>query len=168
MSPHDEARSENLIICALARADWQHVLQSGLTRHSLMSFHARYKYQLMAQNPAQYKVLGKLLGSMGHADAAQLGPRYFNLLVIALELPATRGTHANALLHLSGYLRKAISRENKQEIRRIIEQYLNGDLPLQAPIDLLNHHFGLHPDPYVLKQVYLQPHPESARLRNAI
>ncbi|WP_166363896.1 DUF1722 domain-containing protein [Pseudomonas akapageensis] len=159
---------ENAIIRMRARSDWQQLLQGDLSRHALMSFHARYKYQLMANNPSQYRVLGKLLGSMGRSDATELGPRYFSLLMNALNRCATRGNHANVLLHLSGYLRHSINAQDKQEIRQLIEAYRQGAIPLAAPIDLLKHHFEQHPDPYVLQQVYLQPHPEAPGPRNAL
>jgi uncharacterized protein YbgA (DUF1722 family) len=33
---------------------------------------------------------------------------------------------------------------------------------------LLQHHLLRHPDPYLLQQAYLQPHPPELSLRNAI
>ncbi len=162
------ALQENRIAQAYAYDDWQRLLQQGLSRQALTGFHARYKYLLMAHNPLQYKALGKLMGSMEHSDATQLGPYYFSQLMTALERCATRGTHTNVLLHLSGYLRRAISAEDKQALRESIEQYRQGVVPLNVPITLLKDYFRRYPNPYVLQQVYLQPYPESLSVRNAI
>ena len=41
-------------------------------------------------------------------------------------------------------------------------------MPLVVSLTLLKHHFRQHPDPYISRQVYLQPHPENLSLRNAI
>jgi uncharacterized protein YbgA (DUF1722 family) len=41
-------------------------------------------------------------------------------------------------------------------------------VPLVAPITLIKHHFRRHPHPYIEHQAYLQPHPESLGLRNAL
>lgn len=41
-------------------------------------------------------------------------------------------------------------------------------MPLVVPLTLLKHHLRKHPDPYLLQQTYLQPHPESLGLRNAV
>ncbi|MNC78947.1 hypothetical protein D3C75_1312910 [compost metagenome] len=71
------------------------------------------------------------------------------------------------LLHLSGYLRQAICAEDKREVHESIEQYHQGKVPLTAPIALLQHHFNLHPDPYVQQQVYLQSHPQDPSLCDA-
>ncbi|MEF9899190.1 MAG: DUF523 and DUF1722 domain-containing protein [Pseudomonas sp.] len=165
----DPVLRENFITRVYAFADWQQLQTEGLSRGALIAFHARYKYQLMANNPQQYKVLGKLLGSMTRDDDPQvLGQHYFSQLMLALRRCASRGNHSNVLLHLSGYLRAALSQDDRQEIRQLINQYHAGIVPLVVPLTLLKHHLRCHPDPYLQKQVYLQPHPEGLSLRNAI
>ena len=165
---NDPVLRENFLTRVFAYSAWQELLRNGLSRRSLTEFHARYKYQLMAHNPVQYKALGKLLGDMGTTDARELGPRYFSALMTALKQCATRGTHSNVLQHLSGYFKQTISREDKQEIQHVIGQYRLGIVPLVVPLTLLKHHLRHHPDPYIAQQVYLQPHPENLSLRNAI
>ncbi|CAK9891305.1 MULTISPECIES: YbgA family protein [Pseudomonas] len=165
----DPVLRENFITRVYAYADWQQVIANGISRGALITFHARYKYQLMAHNPQQYKTLGKLLGSMSRDDDPEvLAPHYFSQLMQALRRCASRGTHSNVLLHLSGYLRDALSRDDKQEIQQLIAQYHAGVVPLVVPLTLLKHHLRNHPDPYLAQQVYLQPHPENLSLRNAI
>lgn len=165
----DPVLRENFITRVYAYADWQHLLSEGLSRGTLIAFHARYKYQLMANNPEQYKALGKLLGSMTRDDDPRvLGPHYFSQLMLALRRCASRGNHSNVLLHLSGYLRKALSQDDRREFHHLINQYHAGIVPLVVPLTLLKHHLRRHPDPYLLQQVYLQPHPQSLGLRNAI
>ena len=164
----DPVLQENFLTRVLACSAWQQLCQEGLTRRGLTDFHSRYKYLLMAHNPQQYKVLGNLLGNMGHSDPKELGARYFSELMAALKKCATRGTHANVLQHLSGYLKQAISREDKQEVQHVISQYRLGIVPLVVPLTLLKHHFNQHPDPYIAQQVYLQPPPENLSLRNTI
>ncbi|NWB98918.1 DUF1722 domain-containing protein [Pseudomonas gingeri] len=165
---NDAVLRENFLTRVFAYAAWQTLCQAGLSRRSLTEFHARYKYLLMAHNPLQYKVLGHLLGSMGKADAETIGPRYFSQLMAALKKCATRRTHTNVLQHLSGYLKQTLSADDKQEMLQVIGQYHQGIVPLVVPLTLLKHHFRQHPDPYIARQVYLQPHPENLSLRNAI
>jgi uncharacterized protein YbgA (DUF1722 family)/uncharacterized protein YbbK (DUF523 family) len=165
---NDPVLRENFITRVFVYADWQALLRSGLSRRGLTEFHTRYKYQLMANNPAQYRVLGKMLGSMANADPDDIGPRYFSELMSALKKCATRGTHTNVLQHLNGYFKKTMSPGDSQEMQRLIAQYRQGVVPLVVPLTLLKHHLRQHPDPYVSQQVYLQPHPENLSLRNAI
>jgi uncharacterized protein YbgA (DUF1722 family) len=160
----DDSLSESVQVRARACLDWQALQAQGLSQHGLMTFHSRYKYQLMANNPPQYKVLGNLLGTMGRGDANEIGPRYFSQLMVALTRCATRGTHSNVLQHLSGYLKQAISADEKQELQRLITQYREGLVPLEVPLTRLKQLFHRHPNPYVNQQVYLQPHPENLSL----
>lgn len=165
---NDAVLRENFITRVFAYAAWQDLLKAGVTRRSLTEFHSRYKYQLMANDPVQYKVLGNLLGNMGRSDPNEIAQRYFSDLMAALKKPATRRTHTNVLQHISGYLKQTLTAADKQEIQELIAQYHQGIVPLIVPLTLLKHHFRQHPDPYVALQVYMQPHPENLSLRNAI
>lgn len=165
---NDAVLRENFLTRVFAYAEWQRLLASGLSRKAICDFHARYKYQLMASNPEQYKALGRQLADLGRHDPAEFGPRYFSQLMAALKRCATRGTHSNVLQHLSGYLKRALSSDERQEIAQLIEQYRRGIVPLVVPLTLLKHHFRRHPDDYVARQAYLQPHPENLSLRNAL
>ena len=165
---NDPVLRENFMTRVYAYSAWQELCKQGITRRSLTEFHARYKYQLMAHHPVQYKILGSLLGSLGKQDPKDIAPHYFRELMKALRKCATRRTHTNVLQHISGYLKQSISPEDKQEVQQLIAQYLHGIVPLVEPLTLLKHHFRLHPHPYIAHQVYLQPHPENLSLRNAI
>ncbi|MGJ7513574.1 YbgA family protein [Pseudomonas baetica] len=165
---NDPVLRENFLTRVFAYSAWQQLLKEGLSRRALTDFHSRYKYLLMAHNPVQYKALGALLGNMGRSTPQELGPYYFSELMTALKKCATRRTHTNVLQHLSGYLKQAISAEDKQEVQQVIGQYRHGIVPLVVPLTLLKHHFRQHPDPYIAQQVYLQPHPENLSLRNTI
>ena len=165
---NDPVLRENFVTRVFAYAAWHELLNAGLTRRSLTEFHSRYKYQLMANDPVQYKALGNLLGNMGRSDPNDIAAQYFSELMAALKKCATRRTHTNVLQHLTGYLKQTISAADKQEIQQLITQYHQGIVPLIVPLTLLKHHFRQHPDPYVALQVYMQPHPENLSLRNAI
>jgi uncharacterized protein YbgA (DUF1722 family)/uncharacterized protein YbbK (DUF523 family) len=165
---NDPVLRENFITRVFAYAAWQDLLKAGVTRRGLTEFHSRYKYQLMANDPVQYQVLGNRLGNMGRSDPMEIAPQYFSDLMAALKKPATRHTHTNVLQHLSGYLKKTLTANDKEEIQQLITQYHRGIVPLIVPLTLLKHHFRQHPDPYVALQVYMQPHPENLSLRNAI
>ncbi|MEO4047521.1 DUF523 and DUF1722 domain-containing protein [Pseudomonas sp. CAU 1711] len=165
---HDPVLRENFLNRVFVYARWQRLLADGLSRRALLDFHARHKYLLMATSPQQQHALGRLLADAGRQDPAELGPRYFRQLMAALGLRASRGTHSNVLQHLSGYLKRALSREEKHELQRLIDQYRGGVVPLVAPLTLLRHHFRRHPDQYVARQDYLQPYPDELSLRNQL
>ncbi|MGV6475885.1 YbgA family protein [Azotobacter vinelandii] len=165
---HDPVLCENFVTRVFVHAEWRQSLGQGLSRRTLLDFHARHKYLLMASHPQQYRALGQLLGDVGRHAPEEFGPRYFVRLMAALRRCASRGGHGNVLQHLCGYLRPALEPGERAELQRLIEQYRLGILPLVVPLTLLKHHFRRHPHPYVARQVYLQPHPEELGLRNAI
>lgn len=166
---HDPVLRENFISRVYAYADWQRLLAAGLSRGALVRFHSRYKYLLMANNPKAYREIGRVLGSLTREDdPAAVGAQYFSQLMQALRRCANRGTHSNVLQHLSGYLRKALGQADRAELQNVIGQYQQGIVPLVVPLTLLKHHLRNHPDPYLSQQAYLQPHPESLGLRNAV
>lgn len=165
---NDPILRENFITRVFAYSEWQQLLRESLTRKRLIDFHSRYKYLLMATNPMQYKLLGRMLGNLSQHDINELAPRYFSELMSALKSCATRRTHSNVLQHLSGYLKQSLSSDEKQEMQQLIGQYRYGVVPLVVPMTLLKHHFRRHPDTYIAQQVYLQPHPENLSLRNAL
>ncbi len=164
----DPALRENFITRVFAYYNWQQLEKEGLSHQGIIDFHVRYKYCLMAHSPVDYTTLGRLLADAGKSDPHTLGKRYFSALMEALSHIATRKTHTNVLMHLQGYLKKALSAEEKQELAHIIEQYRCDHIPLIVPITMLKHYFAKYPDPYISKQAYLQPYPDDLSLRNAI
>jgi len=165
---NDPVIRENFLTRVFAYTSWQQLCAQGLTRHAVITFHSRYKYQLMAHSPRQYNVLGQRLARIGDQPLDSFAPAYFRDFMQALGTCATRGTHSNVLQHLVGYLKHDLPSAEKAEMQRLIDQYRAGVIPLVVPLTLLKHHFRLHPYPYVGAQAYLQPHPEDLSLRNAI
>ena len=165
---NDPVLRENFMTRVFAYAQWRELLSSGLTLKKLYDFHARYKYQLMANSPADCTALGRMLANSKKERLGILANNYFSLFMSALKKIANRGSHTNVLQHLSGYVKKSLDSADKRELQILIQQYRDSIVPLIVPLTLLKHHFNRHPDRYIAEQVYLQPHPENLSLRNAI
>ena len=164
----DPVLRENFVMRVYALHNWRRFEAEGLSAAGLIDFHSRYKYALMAHDPAGYGELGRLLADAGGQDPVALGQRYFAGLMRSLAKKAGRGGHANVLMHLQGYLKTRLEPREKQVLTEAIEQYRRGILPLIVPVTLLKHHFTVHPDEYVNRQAYLQPYPDDLSLRNLI
>ncbi|MDY6981847.1 MAG: DUF523 and DUF1722 domain-containing protein [Pseudomonadota bacterium] len=154
---------ENFVTRVFALHEWKQLLRDGVSIAALTHFHARYKYTLMAQSLPHYESLGRMLATAGANDVEQVAERYVAALMEGLKHHATRGTHANVLMHLQGYLKKHLSADEKRELAALIDEYRRGLVPLVAPIRLLRQHFESHPDPYIAQQVYLHPRTDRAR-----
>lgn len=164
----DPVLKENFVTRVFAYHHWQQLQAGGLSAAGLVDFHSRYKYTLMAHDPAGYTHLGQMIAGVGRQDPDELGPRYFEGLMKALEKKATRRSHTNVLMHLQGYLKKQLTAREKEKLGESIEQYRTGILPLIVPVTLLKHHFHSHPNDYIARQAYLEPYPDDLRLRNLI
>jgi len=163
----DPALRENFVSRTFVYAHWQQLIASGLSAAKLIEFHARYKYLLMAHSIEHYRSAGRLLSDLS-GDLEERASDYFACLMSGLSKLATRGSHANVLAHLQGYVKRSLDSADRQELARLIEEYRTGALPLLAPLTLLRHHLTHHAEDYALRQIYLDPHPPAAGLRRAL
>jgi uncharacterized protein YbgA (DUF1722 family)/uncharacterized protein YbbK (DUF523 family) len=148
---------------------WHQGERAAWTRVSLMGFHERHKYVLMARNQAALRRLGRLLGASDKRQpAADLAAAYRQGLTAALSRPATRRGHTNVLHHLAGYVSDALDREDRAELAETIERYRLGLVPLVVPLTLLRHHVRRQGVEYLRDQVYLEPHPHELMLLNHV
>jgi len=136
---------------------WQELLAGGLTRQEFIDFHTRHKLALMAHGHEHYQRLGQMVAHIADHPLDEFAHDYIGELMAALTHRATNPLQANVLEHLMGYLKNHLDRDDKTELREVIEAYRVGRIPLLAPITLLRQHFRKHPDPWVEKQVYLRP-----------
>lgn len=167
---NDAALRENFIIRVYTYQRWQSLVKAGLTAKSIVDFHSRHKYLVMAHDHLAYKNLGQLVAKAGTEDRYELATQYITELMQALSNPPKRGKHCNVMHHLMGYLKKWISPKDKGELLNVIEDYRLGILPLIVPITLLKHHLQRWQEQqnYVLQQVYLSPYPHELGLRSQI
>lgn len=165
---NDPVLRENFIERVFVYSRWQGLEAVGLTAARILDFHTRHKLMIMAHGQRAYRDLGRMVARCGDQDPEDFGARYINDLMAALRTPAGRKSHTNVLQHVQGYLKHHIDTGDKQELNEVIESYRLGRVPLVVPITLLNHHFRRHPDEYMQRQYYLNPHPPELMLRNLI
>ncbi|SEL76529.1 Uncharacterized conserved protein YbgA, DUF1722 family [Colwellia chukchiensis] len=161
---NDPILRENFVARVYAYRHWQAVVESGISKHKLTSFHAQYKYTLMSHDLVAYKNLGRLLA---RADLAvdDMAAQYIAGLMTALTKPATRKNHANTLSHIQGYFSKYLNKEQRKELSAQVDAYRNALVPLMVPLTLINHYLLAHPNDYLAQQAYLNPYPEALKLR---
>lgn len=165
---NDPVLRENFVTRVFAYHDWQQLLAQGLTAARLIAFHSRYKYLVMAHRPTAYRALGRLLAALKGPSLSQVAERYITQLMQALRQPANRKGHTNVLQHLQGYFKRQLSAAQREELAQLIQRYRTGELPLLAPMTLLQHYLREHPNDYLGRQVYLSPHPAALGLRYSL
>ena len=146
---------------------WLEFLKKGGSTKDLLEFHTNHKLLMLAHSPKHVTILGRFIaGSKGYAG--QLNNVYIETMMEGLNLPATTKKHTNVLSHIMGYFKKQLTADEKQELLEIIENYHKGFIPLIVPITMLNHYVRKYDEPYLKKQVYLNPSPLELMLRNHV
>jgi uncharacterized protein YbgA (DUF1722 family)/uncharacterized protein YbbK (DUF523 family) len=166
---HDPALRENFIERIFVHERWTRFLRDERSPGGLVRFHTAHKMSLLAHHPSLYTELGRLVADAGGRGFEDLLTRYEALFAEAMGTLAKRGRHSNVLQHLTGFLKAALSADEKTELGETIEDYRRGLLPLVVPITLIKHHFRRHDAPeWVHRQVYLTPYPKELMLRNHV
>ncbi|USD67914.1 DUF523 and DUF1722 domain-containing protein [Vibrio sp. SCSIO 43136] len=161
----DPYLKENFILRVFALSDFYQTMGDNPTAGKVVAFHSRYKLTLMAHHPESYKELGRLVANLGDVDIDSFINEYRLLFMNALKHRANRKTNTNVLMHLQGYLKNSLDKQQKKELAELILDYRSGISPLLAPLTLIKHHLSLHPDEYLSQQCFFQPYPQELRLR---
>ncbi len=163
---NDPLLRENFIEQIFTLKRWRETLEKKKSVGHLVDFHTRHKLLIFSHSATHYRAMGKLVAEGKSLPLETLYDRYENQLIESLRLKATIKKNANVLLHLLGYFKKELSADEKQELLEIIDRYREEVVPLIVPITLLNHYVRKYQQPYLLQQVYLNPHPLELKLRN--
>ena len=163
---HDIKLRENFIESVFTLHRWREAVEKEKSRRILVDFHTRHKLLLMSHSPKHMKEMGKLVADPGSHTPADIFNRYQAALLEAVRLKTTTAKNINVLVHVMGYFKKVLTRDEKQELLEVIETYRRGDFPLIVPVTLLGHYVRKYDESYLKGQVYLHPHPLELQLRN--
>lgn len=87
----DPVLRENFIERVFIYYRWQQLLHEGLTPATLVDFHSRHKFNVLAHDEPAYRRLGQLVADAGKEQLDSLAGRYIDILMQALKnrLPAS-------------------------------------------------------------------------------
>jgi uncharacterized protein YbgA (DUF1722 family)/uncharacterized protein YbbK (DUF523 family) len=142
-----------------ARARLRELLGGPWQPRDLMAFHARHKLQILAHDPARYRVAGQVVAASGTQPRADTAARYTEVFCAAMNGKATRGRHMNALLHAFSRVSEILDDNRRIDLVDRIEAYKRGDTPISVPVALLTHHARGDGLEWLAEQTYLAPYP---------
>ena len=163
----DPGLRENFIETIFVLQRWREMPGDG-TAGSLVEFHSRHKYTLMAHSPEKLKTLGRLVAQGSSVPWRELKAEYLAQLRTILSLKKTVRKNTNVLAHMMGYFRKQLSGDEKAELLNEVEKYRLGYTPLVVPLTLIRHYAGKYHQEYLLSQTFLNPHPVELGLLNHV
>lgn len=166
---NDAAIRENFIVRIFCYRRWKtQIQQPRITRGMIVDFHSRHKYLLLTHSRSYYHDLGQLVAKAGQYTPRDLAHDYGALFMEALKTKATVRKHVNVLQHLAGHFSKQLSKLERAELQETIQDYHKQFTPLAVPLTLIKHYVRTLKIPYLLDQVYLNPHPKELVLRHHV
>jgi uncharacterized protein YbgA (DUF1722 family) len=168
---NDAGIRENFIERVFACDRWRTFRESDGTIGGLVEFHTVHKLLLMSHDPRAPSALGSLVaGARAHGAEGRraLLEEYGAGFMTTLAREATARKNVNVLQHAMGYFKRQLAAEEKAELLEVIGQYHRGQVPLVVPLVLLRHYVRKFGEPYLARQVWLDPHPAELSLRNHV
>lgn len=163
---HDPVLREMFIGKVFTLRRFRDLLARDRTRGGLVAFHTDHKLLLLSHGRKTYAQLGRLVARAKEVPAAELFDRYQRLLMEALSAKPTPKKCSDVLLHMMGYFRKMLTRDEKEELLEAVVRYRERLVPLIVPITLFRHYVRKYRVAYLARQVFLDPHPAELMLRN--
>jgi len=163
---HDPKLRDNFIERIFALKRWREILSKKDSRGNVVDFHTRHKLLILSHSPKHYQMMGKLVAQAKDLSLKQLYQEYQTLLIESLYLKTSPKKNSNVLQHMLGYFKEQLCSDEKKELLEVIDHYREGYIPLVVPITLISHYVRKCDQPYLKKQIYLNPHPLELQLRN--
>lgn len=165
---NDDWLKENFLMQIFAYKDLYEFLQSNPTFNDLVLFHTSYKYLIYAKSQTSYKHLGNIVANHAKKSLEKVLIEYKIGFLQAISLKSDIAKTYNVLLHIYGYFKKEISKEEKEIILLTLEEYKDQIIPLIAVIKIINLYVTRFDITYLKTQKFLNPYPKELALRSSI
>jgi len=157
---------ENFLMQIFAYKSLYTFLQTKPSLSKLVDFHTTYKYLIYAKSHTSYKSLGHIVANREKKELEEILEQYKNAFEIAIAQKGSINNTYNVLLHIFGYFKKHISKEEKKDILELIEDFKIKIVPLIAVIKVLSLYTNRLDISYLKTQVFLNPYPKELALRS--
>lgn len=125
--------------------------------YDLIEFQRRHKFIFYSYNQKLAKELGRIVAGYRSNDSfLDLKENYVSLLMKGTIKPAKKSNQINAMLHILGFLKTSISKEEKKDILRLIERYREGTVDILEPLTILKYLVRHNGNEYIKEQEYIK------------
>ena len=165
---NDPRIRENFIVRVFSFKRFNLLLNEKFSLGQWVKFHTQHKFLLLAHSRKHYDDLGELVAHSKTIKPSELKKKYGELFMEALTSKSTPKKNTDVLLHMMGFLKKLLTKIEKEDILSTIEDYRSEILPLIVPVTLIRHQVKKHNIEYLHDQLYLNPHPKELMLLNHV
>lgn len=159
---------ENFLMQVFAYRDLAEFLNTKPQMKELVEFHTSYKYLIYSKSQELYKTLGQIVANQNQEELAVILDKYKTEFTKAIALKGDRNKTYNVVLHIFGYFKKDLSKEEKELILSSFDEYKDGIIPLIAVTKILNLLVTRFDEQYLKKQKFLNPYPKELALRSDV
>ena len=159
---------ENFLMQIFAYQDLHEFLKLNLTFNDLVKFHTSYKYLIYSKSETSYKNLGNIVANHEKKELQIVLSLYKEEFLKAISQKGNIKKSYNVLLHIYGYFKKLITKEEKEIILSSLQEYKEKIIPLIAVMKLINLYVNKFDIEYLKNQKFLTPYPKELALRSDI
>ncbi len=141
-----------------ALAAFREVKESGRA-DCLTRYHAENKLLFMAYHQETMREMGRIAANLDKREFSEVASLYKSALLRLLTRSPTRATWVNALAHALGHLSNNISGEEKKRFLDAMEEYREGKIPLDGPLEILREWSKRFGSKYLAAQTIFEPFP---------
>lgn len=157
-----DALRERFLTLLFALARLRAVEDSG-QRAALVSFHACYKYTLLAYEEQGMRELGRVVASVAERPWTETVALYRARFAQAFAKPARLRAYVNALTHAFGHISDRLEPQERQFFLAQIDEMRTGRVTVAAAVMLVQSWSVRFNNPYLLQQTLFCPYPATLR-----
>jgi uncharacterized protein YbgA (DUF1722 family)/uncharacterized protein YbbK (DUF523 family) len=134
----------------------------------LQEFHKKYKYVIMDHSSDDLKKLGSIASNSKKLSNAEIYEQYYIHFFSTLKKLATVKKRMNTLMHILGYFKKDLSKDEKQEILIMFNEFRDGILNHMTPQRFFEFLTKKHQEKYLTEQYFFSPYPKEMKISKHI
>jgi uncharacterized protein YbgA (DUF1722 family)/uncharacterized protein YbbK (DUF523 family) len=165
---NDAWLKENFLMQVFAYKHIHEFLEKSPTANDLVQFHTAYKYLIYAKSQTSYKQLGNIVANHEKKPIEEVLKIYQEAFLQAIAQKGSIAKTYNVLLHIYGYFKNHLNKEQKQYVLDSLEEFKNKIIPLIAIIKMFNIYIDLYDIAYLKQQKFLDPYPKNLALRSTV
>ena len=137
-------------------ADFQNVTNMN----TLYKYHAKHKYLFMSYNQTLMTKMGKIAANKNKDDIKKVLNDYYNALLLLFTKRSRHTSNINSLMHVLGYFKKVITKQEKKHFLDVLEEYNMKKIPLSALNSILYSWILRFDNQYLKNQSFFNPFPQ--------
>lgn len=126
----------------------------------LYKYHAKHKYLFMSYNQTLMTKMGKIAANKNKDDIKKVLNDYYNALLLLFTKRSRHTSNINSLMHVLGYFKKVITKQEKKHFLDVLEEYNMKKIPLSALNSILYSWILRFDNQYLKNQSFFNPFPQ--------